>query len=1146
MSMYRKWPLAVRLTLIYALTGALWILLSDRAVGSLFQNAAQLSRVQTYKGWLFVLTTALLLYLYITREAQNRKKLEHDLGNLFEHAVEGIFQATPQGRYLKANPALARLYGYASPQALLSSAISIDRPLDPEARTQLAELLARGEDLEGFEARAYRQDGGLIWISINARLVRDRDGNPLYLEGFVTDITARKLAESALKESEEQYRRLVEHSPYAMAVHCRGMLVYVNEAGVRLIGAQNVQELIGLPVIDFVHPRSRPLVLQRFKELSQGKAVPPLEETFIRRDGSLVQVEVRAYPFLFQGEPAVQVVMRDLTPQKEAQEALRASEERFRRAFHASPLPICITTLAEGRFVDANQAYLRLIQGQREDLIGRTALELNFYNSAEEREEFLRQLRGPRPLQGVEEKFVTLKGDVRDVLAFYEEIELDGKACILSMFYDITEHKRATRQLERQLAHLTLLHNIALAASQSYSEDEVIERATRLVDRMFSPANCGVLLLNDAGNALQPHPSYLGLESGKAREELPLSQGVSGEAARSGRPVRIGDVSRAAPYIEIAPEVRSELCVPIRVNQKVIGVFNIESAVADAFDEDDERLLNTIAGSLGTAIERIRLLQIETKQRQEAEHLREATLRLTSSLEPERLYQNILDALHMLVPYDSASIQLAREAGVFEIVAVRGLPEEAHLLGTAFHGLTEKWGRAIQQGKPIIIADAQQDERFEPLKGTEHIRGWMRVPLHVQEALIGFLNLDSRTVGYYNESHANLAQTFANQAAIAIQNAMLFKSAQQRYQEAEKLRRAAMVAASSLKLQEVLNLLLEELKEVVPYDSASIFLPEGEQVRIVAALGLPNRERAINRTFPAGNKLLQQILQSGRPLIIEDVRNDARFEQWVAAPDIRGWMGVPMIARGRIIGFITLDSLAVGAYDANTAALAQSFAHQAAIALENAQLYESLQKSNIELSQAYDVTLEGWGKALELRDRETQGHTRRVLELTLELARRMGCNEEQLVHIRRGVLVHDIGKMGVPDRILHKRGRLTPKELAEMRRHTQFAHELLYPIAYLRPALDIPYSHHEWWDGSGYPLGLKGEEIPFSARLFAVVDVWDALLFDRVYRKAWPKKRAMQYIREMAGRQFDPRIAEAFLKMIEEGEAGAGRATLTS
>ena len=183
-------------------------------------------------------------------------------------------------------------------------------------------------------------------------------------------------------------------------------------------------------------------------------------------------------------------------------------------------------------------------------------------------------------------------------------------------------------------------------------------------------------------------------------------------------------------------------------------------------------------------------------------------------------------------------------------------------------------------------------------------------------------------------------------------------------------------------------------------------------------------------------------------------------------------MGVPLAVRGQIIGYITLDSYRPSAFDENAAALAQAYAHQAAIAIDNAQLFENLQRSNLELSEAYDTTLEGWARALELRDKETFGHSRRVTDLTLRLARRLGVPAADLTHIRRGVLLHDIGKMGVPDVLLKKTGPLNEEEWIEMRKHPRYAYDLLHPITYLRPALDIPYCHHEKWDGTGYPQGL--------------------------------------------------------------------------
>jgi putative nucleotidyltransferase with HDIG domain len=216
--------------------------------------------------------------------------------------------------------------------------------------------------------------------------------------------------------------------------------------------------------------------------------------------------------------------------------------------------------------------------------------------------------------------------------------------------------------------------------------------------------------------------------------------------------------------------------------------------------------------------------------------------------------------------------------------------------------------------------------------------------------------------------------------------------------------------------------------------------------------------------------------------------------------------------------------------------LAQSFNEMA----------QNLLQSQADLVAAYDKTIEGWVKALELRDRETLGHTLRAASLTLELARRMNIDERELENIHRGVLLHDIGKMGIPDHILLKPGPLTLGERKIIEEHPSLAREMLEQIEFLRPCIDIPYCHHERWDGSGYPNGLAGEEIPMAARLFAIIDVWDALTSDRTYRSAWSPQEALHYLKEQAGKAFDPRVVRDFVSLMEEDARGADQSVLSN
>ncbi len=244
---------------------------------------------------------------------------------------------------------------------------------------------------------------------------------------------------------------------------------------------------------------------------------------------------------------------------------------------------------------------------------------------------------------------------------------------------------------------------------------------------------------------------------------------------------------------------------------------------------------------------------------------------------------------------------------------------------------------------------------------------------------------------------------------------------------------------------------------------------------------------------------------------------------------------MPLMSKGEVKGVISVFHRKDFTPDPAWSNFLETLAGQAAIAMDVTQMFDSLQRANMELSLAYEATIEGWSQAMDLRDKETEGHTQRVTEMSQRLGKAMQLGDEEINHMRRGALLHDIGKLGVPDAILFKTEKLTDEEWLVMRKHPEFAYDMLRPIAYLRDSLDIPYCHHEKWDGTGYPQGLKGEQIPLAARIFAIVDVWDAVTSDRPYRKAWSKPDALQYIREHSGKHFDPKVVEIFLKEFGNG-----------
>lgn len=442
-------------------------------------------------------------------------------------------------------------------------------------------------------------------------------------------------------------------------------------------------------------------------------------------------------------------------------------------------------------------------------------------------------------------------------------------------------------------------------------------------------------------------------------------------------------------------------------------------------------------------------------------------------------------------------------------------------------------GSVVLSGKPRRIGDVTKEPDY--LMVNPDIRSELCVPIKLGERSIGIINAESKDLDFFTEEDERLMLTIAGQMANAIERFRLFEAESSRRLEAETLKEAISALSSSLELEKVLEIIMNSIAQAVAFDSASIFLLDGDCLRIMMTRGLPNPQEVMNKTFPADDPLFTETIRNKQLVILEDAALDPRFKKWGETNYVHGWMGIPLIARGEVIGYITLDSRKPAAYSQQQAKLAQAFANQAAIAIQNARLFEGIQKSLKELNEAYETTIEGWSRALDLRDRETEGHTLRVTELTLKLAEAMGFNEEERVHIRRGALLHDMGKLGVPDRILLKPDSLTEEEWEIMRMHPLYTYQMLAPIEYLRPALEIPLSHHERWDGSGYPRGLKGKEIPLVARIFAVVDVWDALTSDRPYRPAWSKQATLEYLKKNAGIQFDPEVVKTFLQLWEQG-----------
>lgn len=553
---------------------------------------------------------------------------------------------------------------------------------------------------------------------------------------------------------------------------------------------------------------------------------------------------------------------------------------------------------------------------------------------------------------------------------------------------------------------------------------------------------------------------------------------------------------------------------------------------------DGRVLVNTVAIDI---TERVKVDREKQAYTQRIMALREIDEVITSSLDLDKVLDLITSQLSNLIRYDSMSIlQVAGDN--LSVLACRGFVNEKEVMKLVFPSKPEYPNyEVIANHKSMAYEDVSKEFPlfYQPIdfRNTWVIKAWLGIPLMVQEEVIGMFAIDRREDDAYTQEDIEIAQQFANRAAIAITNARLFEQMKSNLEKLQILRRVDSAITSSLEVEEVLKTVLTQVVDGLQVDIAVIYLydEKSKTLNYTSNVGFTTRGNP-DIKIGMGQGYVGKVAAQKTPLFVPEVdyTSDGKaYPYSFVAEGVTSYYGFPLISKGNFKGVLEILHRDRLVPNEEWHEFAETLARQTAIAVDNLTLFSNLQQANQELLEAYDATIEGWAHALEIRDKETEGHSRRVVSLTGEMALRFGFQPDDIEHLLRGVILHDIGKMGIPDEILHKPGPLTEEEWVIMRRHPVFAYEMLKDIAYLRPALNIPHYHHERWNGSGYPEGLKGEAIPLEARIFAVVDAWDALTSDRPYRDAWSTEKTKQYLLDQAGKEFDPEVVRVFLEAVE-------------
>jgi HD-GYP domain-containing protein (c-di-GMP phosphodiesterase class II) len=511
--------------------------------------------------------------------------------------------------------------------------------------------------------------------------------------------------------------------------------------------------------------------------------------------------------------------------------------------------------------------------------------------------------------------------------------------------------------------------------------------------------------------------------------------------------------------------------------------------------------------------------------------LNETAQQLSKELDSEALGRYITHSCAEQFGVKQAWIGYLRENQVIQPLACWPMDDTPSICGALIEPSSKEISTILQEKTQLIIQLGELES------GVKHTK--VLFPLVSHDHVIGILGLLSETNDFFTAEIIDFFHAYSLLAASALENARLFADSNRKLTHIQTLRAIDQAILSAADLQSTTKVILRKAAQHIQADAIALLALDSKAQTLSFVNGYGFRFDTFRNTcLGLGEGFAGQVIEKKQVIDIRNLQNVPQgFSRSVNfhKEGFRTYFGTPLIARGEIKGVLEIFQRRDFEPNAEWLNTLETISNQIAIAIDNALLVDVLKNSNAELSVAYNATIEGLSRALELRDRETQGHTLRVTAMTLQLTQRIGTfSESDLMHIRRGALLHDIGKMGIPDSILLKPGSLTAEEWKIMQLHPLYADEILFQIEHLKPAIDIPRHHHEKWDGSGYPGGLKGEQIPIAARIFSIVDVFDALTSNRPYREAWSREPALEYIQSQSGIQFQPIIVSLFMEMMND------------
>ncbi len=907
------------------------------------------------------------------------------------------------------------------------------------------------------EYRIQHKDGTWRLCQTRGVIVKDLQNHSARMVGSLTDITAQKEIETELVRQASITNTLI-NSPrdFVLFLDPEGTILNINQLGAKVFGLSK-EELVGQNIYTFLPESERTERRKIIAEVMRTDIPAQVED--IRGDEHILnRIYVTRDP-ISQELIGTAVFAEDISERKKKEEEIRQSEVRFSTIFSSSPIAMLIRELDSGLILDANAAYFKLVEGDREQIIGTKVDGLILKMNSQALHKFEKEICIAGKVSNQEVNFQTLKGNNRTMLVSYEPIEINRVQCLLASALDITASKQNEQAIKNQEDLLQMTGEMAKIGGWEFDPNTLKGTWTKEVAK-----------IHELDPDLETDVN-LGVSFYPGEERKKIDKAIK-DAIEKNLPY---DLSLEMVTAKGNHKWVRTMGLPIKENDRVVKVQGI--------------------------------FQDITEQKKALEAVEASEEKFRTLFEKSPIGLSLADKDCRFIDANNSFCEL---------------------LGYSKEEIVHK-----------TVADITYEEDKQNF-------------IHNSEAVLSGASHGYSTEKRYIKKDGSLIWVEVTTAPIVDKNGNfvyglgMVNDITERKQADEKLttqlhrvsalRSIDTAIASSFNLQVILQVLLENVTQELGVDAASVLLlnqnlnvfnyggGRGFSGNYFSRFNLRMGEEY------AGKAALERNIIHIPDLNLVDY--PAKMRELIQGEGFVSFIAVPLIAKGRANGVLQIFHRSPLNPDPEWMDFLETLAGQTAIAIDNTHLFNDLQQSNIELTMAYDATIEGWSAAMDLRDKETEGHTQRVTYLSLRLARLLGVSDSELIHIRRGTLLHDIGKMGVPDSILHKPGPLTDEEWVIMRKHPQFAYDLISSIKFLRPAADIPFCHHEKWDGSGYPRGLMKDQIPLAARLFTVVDVWDAITNERPYRKAWSREEALEYMRTQAGKHFDPNVVNTFLEMI--------------